>query len=109
MKGPRCHPARTPQCPGGILTRREFLKCATASAALLGLSTGSLKADRDEVTRRVRRAPTAIGLCKRYQFDSVRRTLAQMFDQLGTIRRLVKGKHVTIKTNLVNTSNEDVS
>jgi uncharacterized protein (DUF362 family) len=48
-------------------------------------------------------------LCKRYEFASVKRTLSHLFDQLGDVRRLVKRKHVTVKTNLVNTSAEDLS
>jgi uncharacterized protein (DUF362 family) len=49
-----------------------------------------------------------VGLCKRYRFVEVRRALARLFDELGDVRRLVRRKHVTVKVNLVNTSDEDV-
>ena len=39
----------------------------------------------------------------------MRRELGLLFDELGHVRRLVKGKHVTVKLNLVNTSEEDLS
>jgi uncharacterized protein (DUF362 family) len=56
-----------------------------------------------------RRGLTSIGLCKRYDFGEVRRTLAAMLDELEDVRSLVKGKHVTVKVNLVNTSEADVA
>jgi hypothetical protein len=39
----------------------------------------------------------------------VRRELGSMFDELGSVRQLVRRKHVTVKVNLVNTSAEDVT
>jgi uncharacterized protein (DUF362 family) len=55
------------------------------------------------------RAVTGIALCKRYDLAEVRRALAGILEELGDVRSLVKGKHVTVKTNLVNTSKEDVA
>ncbi len=57
---------------------------------------------------RVPRAPTALGLCPRYDFPEVRRALSRMLDECGGVRRLVRRKHVTIKTNLVNSSEADL-
>jgi len=47
-------------------------------------------------------------LCKRYEFQEVRLVLGRMLDQLGDVRRLVRRRHVTVKTNLVNTSDADL-
>ena len=57
---------------------------------------------------RIPRAPTALGLCKRYDYAEVRRALGRMLDECGEVRRLVRRKHVTVKTNLVNSSEEDL-
>jgi uncharacterized protein (DUF362 family) len=62
----------------------------------------------DPKTQRVPRAPTALGLCKRYEFSEVRTALNRLLDECGGVRRLVRRKHVTIKTNLVNSSEEDL-
>jgi uncharacterized protein (DUF362 family) len=98
-----------PHCPGGLLSRRTFLTCAAATA-LAPLARALPAADPARPTlQSAPRAPTAIARCKRYDFAEVRRTLAVIFDQLGGVPALVKGKHVTVKVNLVNTSAEDVS
>ncbi len=99
----------TPRCPGGGLTRRDFLRgLATASAALAaGTAPGAARTDRGDAAR-VPRAPTTLGLCQRYDYPAVRRTLGRMLDELGDVRPLVRRKHVTVKVNLVNTSAEDV-
>ena len=55
------------------------------------------------------RAPTSIGLCRRYRFEEVRTALDRILDDLGDVRRLVRGKSVAIKVNLVNTSAEDLA
>ena len=44
-------------------------------------------------------APVAIAKCASYDGD-VTATLATMFDQVGGLERIVKGKTVTIKLNL---------
>lgn len=101
-----------PVCPGRPLTRRDFLAYATAAALSPWTAVGATQTQAQAAAPAngtAPRAPTTIGLCKRYQFDAVRRTLARMFDELGDVRRLVKNKHVTVKTNLVNTSAESVA
>jgi len=45
-------------------------------------------------------APVAVARCRRYDFNLVKSTLFTMFDQLGGIPNLVKGKTVTIKVNV---------
>ncbi|MBK9137677.1 MAG: DUF362 domain-containing protein [Verrucomicrobia bacterium] len=103
-------PGLAPKCPGRILTRRDFLRHSAAAAAALSFTDLSARTPAVSVAPpRVPRAPTAIGLCKRYDFREVRGTLERLFDELGDVRRLVKGKHVTVKVNLVNTSEEDVA
>ncbi len=74
-------------------SRREFLSA-------VGMATGAYLA----LPRRLRaeRAPAgrvAIGLCPQYD-RQVETTLAAMFDQLGGLERLVRGKTVAIKLNM---------
>jgi uncharacterized protein (DUF362 family) len=100
----------TPRCPGGILSRRDFLKTAAATAALLPVAEWTAAAAAASSSGgRPPRAVTGIALCKRYEFAEVRRELGRIFDELGEVRQLVRRKHVTVKTNLVNTSAEDVA
>src|ERR1035438_3053367 len=47
-----------------------------------------------------RRAPVAVSRCKTYNPSELLPALATMFDQLGGLGRLVKGKTVAIKINL---------
>jgi len=97
-----------PKCPGGILSRRNFLKYAATAAALLPAASFPSAAPAQETGISTPRTPTSIGFCKRYEFAEVRRTLASLLDELGGVRALVKNKFVTVKTNLVNTSEEDI-
>lgn len=99
-----------PRCPGGVLSRRDFFKCAAAAAVVAPWAGAGLGAEGGGPSARpVPRALTSIGLCKRYEFAEVRRVLASLLEDLGDVRRLVKSRHVTVKTNLVNTSEEDVA
>ncbi len=69
------------------MTRRELL-------ALLSAAPVALKAAPDAPT-----APVSIAKCAAYN-DDVTATLGTMFDQIGGLERIVKGKTVTIKLNL---------
>src|SRR5262245_51914172 len=69
------------------MTRRELL-------AVLSAAPVALKAAPDAPT-----APVSIAKCASYNGD-VMATLGTMFDQLGGLDRIVKGKTVTIKLNL---------
>jgi len=69
------------------MTRRELL-------AVLSAAPVALKAAPDAPT-----APVSIAKCASYNGD-VTATLGTMFDQLGGLDRIVKGKTVTIKLNL---------
>src|SRR5579871_1261334 len=68
------------------MTRREWL--ALVSAAPLVKAAPNLPT-----------APVSIAQCASYEEDVTAR-LATMFDQLGGLERLVRGKTVTIKLNL---------
>ncbi len=99
---------RAPHCPGGVLTRRAFLE-RMAGAATAAAGTGMAWASgAPEAEGPVGRAPTSIGLCKRYEYPEVRRALGRMLDEIGGVRPLVRRRHVVVKLNLVNTSAEDV-
>ncbi len=54
------------------------------------------------------RAPTVIGMCRRYDYREVRRALDGMFDRLGGLGGVVRRRRVVVKVNLVNTSQADV-
>jgi uncharacterized protein (DUF362 family) len=80
------------------VSRREFLGAMgmAAGAAIARPAFGS-----------VTEAPAgrvAIGMCREYD-RQVAQTLATMFDQLGGLDRLVRGKTVAIKLNLTGTPN----
>ena len=69
------------------MTRREWIALITASP-LLKAATGGPPA-----------APVAIAKCASYDED-VTAPLATMFDQIGGLDRIVRGKTVTIKLNM---------
>src|SRR5881394_1037881 len=68
------------------ITRREWI-AAISAAPLLRAATNAPA------------APVAISKCASYD-DDVTAKLAAMFDQLGGLDRIVRGKTVTIKLNL---------
>lgn len=99
---------RAPQCPGRRLTRRDFLK-STAVGTAWAVGEFSPPLAGGGLLPRVPQAPTAIGLCKRYDFAQVRHALAVMLDRLDGVRRSVKRRRVVVKVNLVNTSEADMT
>ncbi len=82
-------------------SRRAFLRGMAAAALVPELALAEPKT--------IPRTPTALRVCKQYDYVLIRRTLGEMFDSLGTVRKLVKNKHVTVKTNLVNAPSQTVS
>lgn len=103
---------RAPVCPGGQLTRRDFLKGAIATVAALPIVSAAAEQARaidTSSTINPPRSPVGIALCKRYNYNEVKKTLGGLFDRIGGVRKLVKNKRVTVKTNLVNTSSEDLN
>ncbi|MBI1390880.1 MAG: DUF362 domain-containing protein [bacterium] len=84
-----------PTAPAFALPRRRFLQTAASAAATAALPGWTAPAS-------VPRTPTAIRICKRYDYALVRKTLGEMFDLIGGVRPLVKNKFVTVKVNLVN-------
>ncbi len=95
-------PNRAPACPGSFLTRRQFLLgLGSAAAATAVAGPAAIEGQSNAV-----RGCASIAFCKRYEFRAVRRALALLFNDLGDVRRLVRRQHVTVKVNLVNTSQE---
>lgn len=45
-------------------------------------------------------SPVAIARCRRYDFDLIKSTMAGLFDQIGGVQPLVRGKTVSVKINL---------
>jgi len=75
-------------------TRRQFIQIAGAAAAASWLSPPRLFLGGEAPT-----APVALAKCPAYG-PEVLTTLQTMFDQLGGLERLVKGKTVAVKLNL---------
>lgn len=73
-------------------TRRQWLIRAT-QAGVPVLLAGRLAADAPT-------APVAVARCKTYNANELVPTMQKMFDQLGGLGRLVKGKTVAMKVNL---------
>ena len=71
-------------------SRRRFLG---ASAAALAAAPQLVRADAPAL-------PVAVGRCKTYQPSELLPVMQKMFDQLGGLGKLVKGKTVAIKINL---------
>ena len=80
------------------ISRRMFLGTAAGAAAGLWLNRPDLTLSRPLAGGRV-----AIGVCPIYG-PEVTGALAKMFDQLGGLEGLVRGKTVAIKLNLTGTS-----
>ncbi|MFM1942059.1 MAG: hypothetical protein RI897_1041 [Verrucomicrobiota bacterium] len=96
-------PGKAPQCPGGLLTRRHFLQMAAGAAAALPAAASVVAAPAPP------RSPVSLHLCPRYDYSAVKRELNMMFDEIGGVGRLVRRKHVTVKVNLVNSSQADLA
>jgi uncharacterized protein (DUF362 family) len=75
------------------LNRREFIQGVSAAAAGLYLAPSGLWANAAPAT------PVAVARCTTYG-PQVMPTLAGMFDQLGGIEKLVRGKTVALKINV---------
>jgi uncharacterized protein (DUF362 family) len=73
----------------GNYTRRDLLK--TAGALLAGARLGCAAAPAETV---------AIAKCKTYDPAELAPAMARMFDQIGGLGRIIKGKTVAVKINL---------
>jgi uncharacterized protein (DUF362 family) len=71
------------------MTRREWLTTTAAGLAAARFARA------DAPT-----APVAVARCKTYEPSELLPTMQKMFDQLGGLERLVKGKTVAVKINL---------
>jgi len=80
-------------------SRRNFLRTAAASVAGAYLYPPVKSWAGVSATSTAPTAPVAIGQCHSYG-PEVLPTLARMFDQLGGLERIVRGKTVAIKLNL---------
>jgi uncharacterized protein (DUF362 family) len=75
----------------GNYTRRDLLRAASAGALLAGARLGRAAAPAGTV---------AIAKCKTYDPAELMPAMARMFDQIGGLGRIVKGKTVAVKINL---------
>ncbi len=79
-----------------VLSRRQFL---VGSTAVAGLHAGRLTLP----VWGAASAPVAVAKCDAYGPELVS-SLGRMFDQLGGLERLVKGRTVAVKLNLTGPS-----
>jgi len=83
-------------------SRREFLGAAGMAAGAMLTQPGLLRAQHMYTSR------VAVGLCREYNRQVVE-TLSSMFDQLGGIDTLVRGKTVAIKLNMTGPANDKLN
>src|SRR5215208_3801534 len=74
------------------MTRREFLAGSAGAAGLAALGVGEAWSAPPPPA-----APVAIARCGSYEPAQLQKQLATLFDQIGGIRRLVRGKTVAVK------------
>jgi len=101
-------PQSAPHCPWGVCSRRSFLRYAATAAIFSQTAAAQDLLAGKPAPKNIPRALTTLAICKRYDYPTVRRALAAMFDELGDVRKLVKGKFVTVKLNLVNVGEQHV-
>jgi uncharacterized protein (DUF362 family) len=75
------------------ISRREFLRGSAAAAGMAVLGHDAWGATPPS-------RPVAIARCRAYDPAQVQARMAELFDQIGGIRRLVQGKTVAVKLNL---------
>jgi len=75
-------------------TRRQWLREAAAAVSALAAAPGTARSAEAPA------APVAIGRSRTYDAAELLPAMEKMFDQLGGLGRLVKGKTVAIKINL---------
>jgi uncharacterized protein (DUF362 family) len=95
-----------PTCPfsqtrAARWTRRDWLRTSVSAfaAASAGLGRGRAAATAPD-------APVAIARCQSYETPELTANMETLFDQLGGIERLVRGKTVAIKLNLTGTPSQ---
>jgi uncharacterized protein (DUF362 family) len=74
-------------------TRREWFRQAAAGLSIASLPSRAAQAPAPA-------APVAVARCRTYSPNELLPVMAKMFDQLGGLERLVKGKTVAVKINL---------
>ena len=83
-------------------TRREWLK----SASVLGGACLAGAAFTPATATSAPAAPVSVARCQTYDPKELLSVIARMFDQLGGVGKLVKGKTVAIKFNLTGSPNQ---
>jgi uncharacterized protein (DUF362 family) len=79
------------------MTRRDFLRGSAAAAGLALLGGADAWSAAHSAAPAL---PVAIARCRAYDPAPVQARMAELFDQIGGIRRLVRGKTVAVKLNL---------
>ena len=83
-----------------LCTRRQAIRAMGGIAAGFGLSSGGFL-----FSRQAPSAPVAVGVSRTYGPELLP-TLGTMFDQLGGLEKLVRGKTVAIKLNLTGSTSD---
>jgi uncharacterized protein (DUF362 family) len=85
---------------GFEMNRRQFLQGAGA------LAVGALLPERGTAAPVASSLPVSIARCETYALPTVLQRLDTMLDQIGGIQKLVSGKTVAVKVNMVNTPSQ---
>ncbi len=80
------------------LSRRTFLK--TATCGMVAASCPRIPASGGSLQTLLPASPVGIARCRRYEFNSIKAVLSSLFDQIGGVQALVRGKTVSAKVNL---------
>jgi uncharacterized protein (DUF362 family) len=84
------------------LTRREIIRAAGAVTLASLCPSAAAKAGRAPTT------PVSIGRCDTYDVPVLLPRMRKLLDQVGGLKKLVAGKTVAVKVNMVNTPSQGV-
>jgi len=80
------------------ITRRRFLQIGASAIGLSAVSAIARKgASASRAASGLPTSPVAVGRCRTYDYAAVKKSLAGLFDLLGNVDSLVKGKRVVMK------------
>ena len=80
------------------VSRRIFLK--TAASGVIAATSSPVQVARSNPQGTAPTSPVGIARCRRYDFNMVKSALSGLFDRIGGVQTLVRGKTVSVKVNL---------
>jgi len=83
--------------PVSPVTRRKFLELSASAASWAAISAAEARSAFGAAATGKSTARVAIGRCRTYDYAAVKKSLANLFDLLGDVDSLVRGKPVVMK------------